>query len=79
MRGILKGVMWVGRGCSPLTTHAILGFGGPVHAIWWVDEKIFLGIKPDIVSVAGANMQWSCFVSPSCSEKRENTAFELVL
>ena len=44
------------------------------HAIWWVAE-----IFPDIVGVAGANMQWSRFVCPSCSQKKENTAFESVL
>ena len=31
------------------------------------------------MSVAGANMQWSHFVRPSCSQKRKNTAFEIVL
>ena len=34
--------MGVGRGNSPLATHAIWGFSDPAHAIWWV---------------AGANMQ----------------------
>ena len=36
-------------------------------------------MKPDIVGVAGANMQWGRFVCNSCSQKRENTTFELVL
>ena len=36
-------------------------------------------MKPDIVVVGGANMQWGHFVCPSCTQKRENTAFELVL
>ena len=36
-------------------------------------------MKPDIVAVAGANMHWGRFVCPSCSQKREKTAFELVL
>ena len=40
---------------------------------------IFLAVNPDIVGVAGSNMQWGHFVCPSCSQKRENTAFELVL
>ena len=31
------------------------------------------------MGVAGANMQWGCFVCPSCSQNRESTAFELIL
>ena len=31
------------------------------------------------MGVAGANMQWGRFVCPSCSQKRESTAFELIL
>ena len=42
-------------------------------------EDISLAVKPDSISVADANMQWGHFVSPSCSQKRENTAFDLVL
>ena len=40
---------------------------------------ISFAVKPDIVSVAGHNMQWGRYVCLSCSQKRENTAFELVL
>ena len=40
---------------------------------------IFLAVKPKIVGVAGANIQWGCFVGPSCSQKIESTAFELIL
>ena len=36
-------------------------------------------MKPEIVGVAGANMQWGHFVSPSSSQKRESTAFDLIL
>ena len=36
-------------------------------------------VKPNIVGVAGANMQWGRFVCHSCSQTRESTAFELVL
>ena len=40
---------------------------------------IFLAVKPEIVGEAGANMQWGHFVSPSSSQKRESTAFDLML
>ena len=36
-------------------------------------------LKPEIVGVAGANMQWGHYVCPSCSQMRESTAFELIL
>ena len=36
-------------------------------------------MKPDIVGVAYANMLYGRFVWFSCSQKREKTAFELVL
>ena len=31
------------------------------------------------MGVAGANMQWGHFVCPSSSQKRESTAFDLIL
>ena len=40
---------------------------------------ISLAVKPEIVSVAGTNMQWGHFVCPGSSEKRESTAFDLIL
>ena len=40
---------------------------------------IFFAVKPEIVGVAGANMQWGHFVCPSPSQKRESTAFDLIL
>ena len=33
----------------------------------------------EIVGVAGADMQWGHFVCPSSSQKRESTAFDLIL
>ena len=30
------------------------------------------------MGVAGANMQWGSFLCPSCSQKKESTAFDLV-
>ena len=33
----------------------------------------------EIVCVAGANMQWGNFVCPSSSQKKESTAFDLIL
>ena len=40
---------------------------------------ISVAVKPDIMGVAGANMQRGHFVCPSCSQKKENTVFQLVL
>ena len=40
---------------------------------------ISLGVKPEIVGVAGTNMQWGHFVCHSSSQKRESTAFDLIL
>ena len=40
---------------------------------------ISLAVKPEIVGVAGANMQWGHFVCPSSSQKRQSTAFYLIL
>ena len=57
---------------------AIGVFGDPAHAIWWVAD-ISLAVEPEVVGVAGANMQWGRFVCPSCCQKRESTAFELIL
>ena len=34
---------------------------------------ISLALKPNIMGVAGANMQWGHFVCPGCSQKREKT------
>ena len=49
-----------------LRPHALVGTWG-----------ISLAVKPEIVGVAGANMQWGHFVCPSSSQK--NTAFHLIL
>ena len=40
---------------------------------------ISLAVKPEIVGVASANMQWGHCVSPSSGQKRESTAFDLIL
>ena len=40
---------------------------------------ISLAAKLKIVGIAGPNMQWGHFVCPSSSQKRENTAFDLIL
>ena len=74
---ILKGVR---RGLSPLAAHANCGFSDPAHALWWVPEVFpLLYVKPEIVGVAGTNMQWGHFVCHSSSQKRESTAFDLIL
>ena len=36
-------------------------------------------VKPEIVGVASTNMQWGHFVCHSSSQKRESTAFDLIL
>ena len=59
------------RGQSPLAAYAICGFSDPA--------LISLAVKPEIVGVAGANMQWGHFVCPSSSQKMESTAFDLIL
>ena len=70
--------MGVGRGLCPLAAHANCGFSDPGYALWWV-PGISLGVKPEIVGVAGTNMQWGHFVCQSSSQKRESTAFDLIL
>ena len=54
-----------------------LGFQWPHPHNLVSSWDISLAVKPDIMGVAGPNMQWSCFVCPSCYQKRENTAFVL--
>ena len=61
-------LMRVRRGLCPLAAHANFGFSDPAHTLWWVPEAL-----------AGANMQWVHFVYPSSSQKRESTAFDLIL
>ena len=39
----------------------------------------FVGGGSEIMGVAGANMQWGHFVCPSSSQKRDSTAFDLIL
>ena len=56
----------VGRGRSPLSALAR-------------SRGIILAVKPEIVVVAGANMQWDHFVCPSSSQKSESTAYDLIL
>ena len=36
-------------------------------------------VKPEIVGVPGANMQWGRFVCPSSSQKEKSIALELIL
>ena len=63
------------KGAQPLTTHTIYQWPWPSNLVGsW---NISLTVKPNIVVVAGANLQWGRFVSPSCYPKRENTALEL--
>ena len=51
----------------------------PDYTIWCVADTFPLLLKPKLKSIAAANMQWGHFACPSCSQNRENTAFELVL
>ena len=78
---ILKGVSPVngGRRAASLRPRNLKGFTDFAHAIWWVADTFPLAVKFDIMGVASANVQCR-FVCPStsCSQKRENTGFELV-
>ena len=71
--GNFKGVPPVGRSLkgAVVSVTAPMQSGGQLRHLPCCDIPI--------VSVADANTQWGRFVSPSCSQKRENTAFELVL
>ena len=40
---------------------------------------ISIAVKHEIVGVVGTNMQWVHFVCHSSSQKRESTAFDLIL
>ena len=77
-RGSLKRVSLVKgclKGAHPIATNTIWEFSG--HTLLVGSWDISLAVN--IMVVAGANLEWGCFVCPSCSQKRENTAFELVL
>ena len=65
-------LMEVRRGCSPL---AICGFSDPPTR----SGRHFPCCKTRNRGVAGANMQWGHFVCPSSSQKRESTAFDLIV
>ena len=67
--GVLQSI-GVRRGLRPLAANCPHDLGT------WGSS---LAVKPEIVGVAGANMQWSHFVCPSFSQKRESTAFDLIL
>ena len=69
---LVKGCL---KGAHPIATNTIWEFSG--HALLVGSWDISLAVN--IMVVAGANLEWGCFVCPSCSQKRENTAFELVL
>ena len=80
--GVLNGVSsWSGvaRGHSPLAWPRKLRFQWPRPCALVGTWGIFLAVKPEIVGIAGANMQWSHFICPSSGQKRESTAFDLIL
>ena len=75
-------------GCPPVNggskevhppPHAICGFSDPPMRSGGYLRHFPRCVKPEIVGVAGANMQWGHFVCPSSSQKRESTAFDLIL
>ena len=55
-------------------TQIVVSVTLPTHS-----GGISLVVKPEMVAVAGANMQWGHFVCPSFSQKRESTAIDLIL
>ena len=59
--------MGVRRGMCSLTDLAICGFSDPTFVLCCVPEAF-----PEIMGVAGANMQWGHFVNPSSSEEGEH-------
>ena len=61
VRGIWKEVS------PPLTAHIIWGIQWPRLQNLVGSWDIPIAVKPDIVGVAGANMQWG-FLCPSCSQ-----------
>ena len=65
-----------GAALSP-PTQIVVSVTPPTHSggSW----SIYLGVKPEIMGVAGANMQCCHFVCPSSSQKRKSTAFDLIL
>ena len=70
----------VQRRCSLLARRPRnLGFLWPRQHNLVGSWDISRAVKPDIEGVAGANMWWGCLVCLSCSQRRENTAFQLVL
>ena len=71
------------KGARLLAAHAICCFSDPAHMLWWARAWVrYLRHFPccKTVGVAGDNMQWGHFVvCPSSSQKRESTAFDLIL
>ena len=49
MRGFERG--------AALLVPTNFAFFYPAHELWWVPEAFFFAVKPEIVGVAGANMQ----------------------
>ena len=77
--GIFKGgippVKW---GTAPsLPTQIVVSATSPTHSGGYL--RHLLAVEPEIMCAASANMQWGHFVSPSFSQKRESTAFGLIL
>ena len=75
-KGSCPPVNWGSKGASP-PTQFVVSVTPPTRSGGYLG--ISLAVEPEIVGVAGANMQWGHFVCPSSSEKRESTAFDLIL
>ena len=62
---------------QPLPTQTVVSWLRPRALVgtWGIS----LAVEPEIVGVAGANMQWGHFVCPSSSQKKESTVFDLIL
>ena len=72
--------MGVRRWHSPSPpTQFVVSVTPPTRSRAVGSRGISLAVKPEIVGVAGASMQWGHFVCPSSSQKRESTAFDLIL
>ena len=73
---ILKGSLPVNgswKGVQPPRHPCNLGIQWPHPHNLASSWDISLAVKPDIVSIPGANMQWGRFICHSCSQLKEGT------
>ena len=80
---------WNFKGCCPSVNEGAKWVQLPYRPrkLWchWPHSRILVGtwgislaVKPEIMGVGGANVQWGHSVCPSPSQKRESIAFDLI-